>query len=54
MAHVITIEVEKGFTEDCLVCPFCKNLTGYDVCGKPDDFPNCGDVNYAEMQVTNN
>lgn len=54
MAHVITIEVENGFTDDCSVCPFCNDVTGNDVCGKPDNFPDCDDVNYAEMQVTNN
>lgn len=54
MAHIITIEVEKGFTNDCSVCPFCNLDTGENICGLPDSFPDCDDVNYAEMQVTNN
>lgn len=54
MAHIITIEVEEGVTKDCDICPFCNNITGYDVCGKPGSFPSCDDVNYTEMQVTNN
>ena len=54
MAHVITVEVEKGFTEDCSVCPLCNATSGENICGLPDSFPDCEDVNYAEMQVTNN
>ena len=60
MAHVITIEVEEGDTHDCSVCPFNidveSNLgyTGISFCGKPEQLPDCDDVNYAEMQVTNN
>lgn len=53
MAHIITIKVEEGYTEDCNVCPFCNNITG-SVCGLPESFPGCEEVNYAEMQVTNN
>ena len=51
MAHVITIEIEKGFTEDCSVCPFCNDITGYDVCGKPNSFPDCDDFNYETLQI---
>ena len=54
MAHIITIEVEKGFTDDCSVCPFCNDVTGSDVFGKPDSFPDCEEVDYEGMLVTNN
>ena len=54
MAHVITIEVEEGYTEDCSVCPFCNDTSGNYLCGKPEQFLDCDDVNYAEMQVINN
>ena len=52
MAHIITIEVEEGFTDSCKVCPFANHDT--EGCGLPESFPDCDDVNYAEMQVTNN
>ena len=54
MAYIITIEVEKGFTEDCNVCPFCNATSGENLCGLPDSFPDCDEVDYKEMQVTNN
>lgn len=54
MAHIITIEVEEGYTEDCSVCPFCNDTSGNYLCGLPDIFPDCDEVNYEEMQVTNN
>ena len=54
MAHVITIEVEEGYTEDCNVCPFCNDVTGSDVCSLPDSFPDCDKVDYEGMVVINN
>lgn len=56
MAHIITIEIGKGFTDTCEVCPFSidsESDEGF-FCGKPEQFPDCDDVNYAEMQVINN
>lgn len=49
MAHIITIEVEEGFTDSCEVCPFANHDT--EGCGLPESFPDCDEVNYAEMQV---
>ena len=54
MAHIITIEVEEGYTEDCSVCPFCNATSGENLCGLPDSFPDCEEVDYEGMQVTNN
>ena len=55
MAHLITIEVGEGTTHDCTVCPFqVEDGDDWSKCGLPESFPDCDEVNYAEMQVTNN
>lgn len=54
MAHVITIKVEEGYTEDCSVCPFCNDTSGNYLCGLPESFPDCDKVDYEVMQVINN
>lgn len=56
MAYLITIQVDKGITKDCEFCPF--KAEGYDensyleyYCGKPDNFPSCGEVNYETLKI---
>lgn len=55
MAHLITLEIGEGYTHDCTVCPFSKSDSEDIItCGLPENFPDCENVNYAEMQVINN
>lgn len=56
MAYLITTQVDKGITKECDLCPF--KTKGYDehnyleyYCGKPDNFPSCGEVNYETLKI---
>lgn len=52
MAHLITIEVGEGKTRNCDECPF-SNVDSEDwtLCGLPEIFPDCEDVDYTRMAI---
>ena len=52
MAHLITLEIGEGKTKDCSECPVGDiDLDEWIVCGRPNIFPDCNDVDYSRMAI---
>ena len=52
MAHLIIVEIGEGKTRNCGECPFGKSESEeWIVCGRPDTFPDCEDVDYTRMAI---
>ena len=52
MAHILTLEIGEGTTKDCGECPFSNiDSDEWTLCGLPDFFPNCNEVDYTKMEV---